>query len=270
MKFVKTQSVYLINEGRTRARELTPMEFEEIYSENCKVHDALEKRKDSESLALYRGSMSPGNYSFIDPSQYIRRSIENENIHVTFMSQDPSWNEFPKYERSLIGSTNFSEASMWGNHVFEVIPFDGAKIALCSGSDIWHSFGGFRSNIGIYKVTFFLNSLGIETHQQDDWDFVNGELKTIGKFSRDIDEQEKQNPWPMDMEYQNSYLNFIHGIPGHDEVTYDEVIEEIGKTFSPDEFHLIEYDMNYPDEFFEKINGYRQFFTDSKCLLRKV
>lgn len=274
MKWLKHHVEFLNENFRTRSEKIDVEKFEEIYNENCKIHKMLRKDPDFEKYQLWRGARSDYKFSFIDPKLHTRWSIENENIHVAFMSDDSSWSDFPPYNMSLIGSLNYSDASGYSRSTFEVIPFDGAKIAICPQPTIWESFGGFSDSQGIRLVSHFLESVGIKFESHYDWYLVKGEIESFGKFYFDPLDQYKKLKTDISSEFH--YSEFINDIEtDEDYVTSDQVIEKIEEIFSPKDFKLITYDENYIENFNsilnEKnlMNPYLQFWTDSECLLRK-
>lgn len=98
-----------------------------------KLHDKM----------IVRGTKSRYDYAQMNPSEFSRGSIEQENIHTLIMDTFPSWKGWPKYSGSVICTTSTNYASFYGN-LYEVIPFDNAVLAVTPKIDIWNSFGGFN------------------------------------------------------------------------------------------------------------------------------
>ena len=141
---------------------LTEEKFNELYEKYCKNHK-------NSSIKLYRGvSKTLENFYYQNPKGHIRKSIEEENIHVILMSELESWKDFPPYNQSIIGSTNYQSAKGygWAGTCFEIIPFDNTKIGICDESSVWESFGGFSNYAFIRMTDRFLNDLiGKTTHR---------------------------------------------------------------------------------------------------------
>jgi hypothetical protein len=75
-------------------------------------------------------------YLYIEPVE--RHSLENLDFYNLIIDNDPSWEGYPKRLKSLC-CTLRGRPSL-GNRVYYVIPVDGSKWGLCSGSDLFISF----------------------------------------------------------------------------------------------------------------------------------
>jgi len=90
--------------------------------------------------AIFKGLFSNKNtlsdIMLSDPKLIERKSQNTSNHYTVLLDNLPSWRNFPKRSRSLICATKKYIASGFGD-VFLVLPFDGAKIAVCPTTDIW-------------------------------------------------------------------------------------------------------------------------------------
>ena len=187
MKYLKTYETYewesKINsnpESRFGTQRLTEQEFDTIRKESCKNWTKAETE-------IFRGMPDLGDYLLVDPLKGdFRSSIEDTNIHLDLMSNLPSWKDYPKYERCVIGGTRGSATGTYGKSVYEMIPFDNVKIAVCPESTIWESFGNDDDSWGgdIYLVEHFLDSIGLDTSwNQIDGGTIETKLKSLDKIS---------------------------------------------------------------------------------------
>jgi hypothetical protein len=193
MKHLKTYKIWE-SHNRFGTKTITESEFREIKAENCKNFSFLEKNIERDidyskiETELFRGMPNLGDYLYVDPRKGdFRSSIEDTNIHLELISNLPSWKDYPKYDRCVIGGTRGSATGTYGESVYQMIPFDGVKIGICPESTIWQSFG--NRSLGdwggdIYLVEHFLDAIGLETG----WIQIEGEtlkdkLESLGKIS---------------------------------------------------------------------------------------
>jgi hypothetical protein len=121
----------------TRTTELSDSEFRDILNTNCKefINNPMllqrsKRKKDSD-------------FGYIDPSKHIRTSMKHDEFgtnsehHLLLMDNLPSWKDFPKRSRSIIGTTRLSTIVSYGSHRYLVIPFDNAQFAVAPGEDLW-------------------------------------------------------------------------------------------------------------------------------------
>lgn len=178
-KLMKHLTSYKIFESYDRfgCQRITESEFDKIRKESCKNWTKSETE-------LWRGMPNLGDYVFVDPKKGdFRSSIEDTNIHLDLMSNLPSWKDYPKYERCVIGGTPGSATGTYGESVYEIIPFDDIKIGVCPKSTIWESFENDDDSWGgdIYLVEHFLDSIGLDTSwNQIDGGTIETKLKSLG------------------------------------------------------------------------------------------
>ncbi len=181
MRYLKKYKLFESNEGYDRfgTKKLSENEFDKIRKENCKNWTKAE-------TSLYRGMPDLGDYLLIDPKKGGgRRSIEDTNIHVELLSNLQEWKYYPKYNLSTIGISSYKGSQGYGE-VYEIIPFDNSKIAVCPENDIWLSFSNEESGWGgdIDLVKDFLGELDIDYDywEQFDGSTIKSKLKSIGKI----------------------------------------------------------------------------------------
>jgi hypothetical protein len=78
-------------------------------------------------------------YNYINPTIIERKSANTSNISTLLFDNSPYNINYPKRSKSLICTSNYNRATLYGD-VYRVIPFDGAKIAVCPDYDFWYSF----------------------------------------------------------------------------------------------------------------------------------
>ena len=257
MKYLKTYKIFetYIRQrayGRFGSRTITESEFDKIRKENCKNWTKVETE-------LFRGMPDLGDYVFVDPKMGdFRSSIEDTNIHLELMSNLPSWKDYPKYDRCVIGGTPGSATGTYGDTVYEVVPFDGIKIGVCPFSTVWESFGNEFNEFGgdIYLVEYFLGSIGLDSN----WIQVGGEtLETKLKSIKSFDlEKEEVDDFIIDCAI---YLK-----KSKEEVTGEDCYNFINDyIFNPEKrgFELKTYDVDF------NVSKGKQIWTEGPVLLVK-
>lgn len=90
-----------------------------------------------------------------------RRSANTFNFYTALIDSNPAMADYPKRSSSWICSTASETAHGFGSggRPFAVVPYDGAKIGVCSGSDLWNSkiqlIPGMGRPLRIQTVNFF-------------------------------------------------------------------------------------------------------------------
>jgi len=251
MKWLKTYKVFE-NYNRFGSRTITESEFDKIRKENCKNWTKAE-------TSLYRGMSDIGDYVLINPREGGgRRSIEDVNVHLELVSNLPSWKDYPSYEWSVIGISSEVGAKGYGE-VYEIVPFDGVKIAVCPEADIWTSFSNEDSGWGgdIDLVKDFLGELNIDYDiwNQYDGSTIETKLKSLNDFDLSL----------------ISIDNFITDCSLYlrkkkEEITGEDCFNFINEfLFNPEErgFQLKNYDSDF------NIEKNKQIWTEGPVLLIK-
>jgi hypothetical protein len=255
MKYLKSYKIFE-SYNTFGTKSITEVEFDQIRKENCKNWTKAETE-------IFRGMPNLGDYLLVDPSKGdFRSSIEDTNIHLDLMSNLPSWKDYPKYERCVIGGTRGSATGTYGESVYEMIPFDGVKIAVCPQSTIWESFENSDDSWGgdIYLVEHFLDSIDLDTG----WNQVGGgtietKLKSLGNISEisNKDQDAVDNFLMRHAEFSWKKSN---------EITGEDCFNFINNSlFNPKVrgFQLLNYDQNFNTE-----KG-KQIWTEGPVLLIK-
>ena len=251
MRYLKTYQLFE-NYNKFGTKSLTEKEFDQIRKENCKNWTKVE-------TPLYRGMPDLGDYLYIDPD--FRNSIEDTNIHLELLSNLPSWKDYPKYERCVIGGSPGAVGS-YGDAIYEVIPFDGVKIAVCPYATIWESLGNDDNEFGgdIYLVEWFLDSIGLDiSWEQIGSGTIETKLKSLGKIT-DLPNKDQD---AVD-HFLMRHAEFSSKQPN--EITGEDCFNFINNSlFNPKVrgFQLLNYDQNF------KIENKKQFWTEGPCLLIK-
>lgn len=208
MKYLSNYLLFTESMLTIKAELLTESEFDKLYNENCQNYI-------KSGVKLYRGVNNVvvnGNYYYQEKGLK-RKSIEPQNIHVLIMSESERWMEFPKYDSSIIGSTNLISAECYSTLLsgqgvtFEMIPYDGIKIGMCP-KNIWMTFGGFNDSSKIRKADEFLSRLGISTKNLN-WKEIKQKLnETDFKFNPTLEIRKIQDYAGRDFKLINFLLEF--------------------------------------------------------------
>jgi hypothetical protein len=247
MKYLNTYKLFE-NYSRWGSKEITNSEFDNLFSENCKNYS-------DENTKIFRGVRDIGDYVFIDPLKgEIRSSIEDINVHIDSIDYLPSWENYPKYSKCVIGITGESFYSTgYGSSNYEVIPYDNSKIVVCPEPTIWESFSDGGWGDYIYLVANFFYELGIND--------VN-ELKKIGNIMQHVS-------YPGEVSDITNFLNHLsseYKIKNEDITGLDCFNYINDYLFNPDErgFELVKYIKGF------KVKTYKQVWTDGPVLMRKI
>jgi hypothetical protein len=292
MKFLKKFDNYLFGTKKSQVYTagserygdiLTEEEFNDLYEKYCKNHK-------KSSFKLYRGvPKTLENFYYQNPKGHIRKSIEEENIHVILMSELESWKDFPPYNQSIIGSTNYNSAKGygWAGTCFEIIPFDDTKIGICDESSVWESFGGFSNFAFIRMTDRFLNDLigNVKSWKEIKEKILNSNLNDV--FS------ELQEDSLIFLNYvlefkTNPNSNYIQNLLMDKKFSYamgeinSEYIEKIEpndivifieKLFEPNNFTYLKYDKNFSSNIKDYIymdNDGLQIWCGGPVLLKRI
>lgn len=171
---------YLLTEGRTKRINID--EFVNNVKKKCyQIVDTY--KSNGWSNMYYRGIESEFNdaFGFVQPSKHTRESMwANRNTYTVLLDNLPSWKAFPKRSKSIIMTTNRTNAQRRsGNNIpYAIFPVNNSKIGICSYEDIWDSFPKLMDRFGL-------------THMQNFNDYFMTDLNMkIGEGQYDIDE------WP--------------------------------------------------------------------------
>jgi hypothetical protein len=115
-------------------------------------------RYDENTIFPYRGTENVVEYGFVQPSLHNRTSRFTSNIYTLLMDNLPCWKSYPKRSKSIMCSTNKSNANNYhgelNDEAYVVIPLNkNAKFGVCSSHDLWFSF---KNGIGFSMEDFNL------------------------------------------------------------------------------------------------------------------
>jgi hypothetical protein len=133
---------------------LSEEEFNFLLENNCKDFSFDDK-------PIWRNISSlTDKYYLIDPTKHDRKSSFGLNYYNIIVDNLPSWEEWPKRSKSLIGLLNSFE-TFYGVEKYRLIPFDGAIIAKTNIRDF---IGGFKKlqKFNIYlldNINYFIKKL---------------------------------------------------------------------------------------------------------------
>ena len=128
------KSIEFITEAQVKPYQSSNLQIDRavaLLNQHCK-----------ESLAMIRNPLWRGmdNHTteiiMIDPTTGKRQSENTSNYYTQIMSHSPYFEGWPKRNRSLICSSGKSYAENYGTS-YAIFPFDGVKIAVCPGEDMW-------------------------------------------------------------------------------------------------------------------------------------
>lgn len=237
---------------------LSDEEFKNLLEENCK--NWIDNFETKNYTPLYRGQPNLGKLVFTDPTRYKRNSIEDTNLHLELMDNLPSWKDYPKYSRSVIGISSYRTASSYSfadnSTTYEIIPYDNTKIGICPSSAIWSSFGNSWGQ-RIYSTKYFLEELKIEEEWiNSDGETIKTKLESIKSFTSKIFESD----------YANNFLHEVSLITGIDvsNITGEDCYNFINDYFFNPEKNYFKL-LNYTKGF--KITPNRQIWTSGPVLL---
>jgi hypothetical protein len=220
---------------------------------------------------LYRGNEHLGRDYYYWKSTHERISPHAlNNIYNLLLSNMPSWKSYPKRNMSLVGSSRARTAENFGANTFIVLPFDGAKIGVCSGCDLWASFKDYDDSLDMlntYLEDIFKRVLNIKIGYQgpDTYDELLGYFKKLDDVKNSEEDEEDEDSFDgityiMDVidKYDNRFLEKI----GYFENKKVTMFECLNKSLDPDknDFDLITIGKG-------SIGDDNEFWTDSECIL---
>lgn len=124
--------------GATVSRAISVDEFKQLLPQL-----SLAIKQTEAGNRIYRGIPSDTPIVYVDPSKAERVSANTSNeYNILFSHILPSWQKFPKRNRSLICSGNYGRANSYsgGNKAYIVMPLGNPLIAICPHEDFWDSF----------------------------------------------------------------------------------------------------------------------------------
>jgi hypothetical protein len=263
MKYLQTynlfESIPFDPNRNSLCRSLTKDEFKSILNRFCKNFDWND-------TPIYKGMYIDDDFAITNPKGQERRSANTANYYTVIFDNSPYLGEFPKRSQSLICSTDLNTAGTYGD-LYRVIPFDGAKIAVCSSSDFWH---GFETNIKYYDLDEFNVYLGIIFGFL--YDKYDDQKLAKPREDKLLIEQLKYlyDTYNLDDEI-DSYRLRSNDIKGAREEfnNFPKSLEELFQAFNPKNNSMGLYDYKDYSKMYLKDSDL-EIWTDSKALLLKV
>lgn len=248
--------------NRFGSKPISESNFLELINKEC-------KNWQSSKTTLFRGQPDLGEYVYTDPTLHYRSSIEDTNLHIELLDNLPSWKEYPNYSQSIIGVSDKEGAVGYTEDgtIYELIPYDNVKIAICPESTIWGSFGKEYWGEYIYSILDFFDGIGIdpEIWDQSANDTIETKLKSIDNVYNLIS---VKNTMLVGDEI-NKFLDMMvsMGNFNKDKITGKDCFDFINDTlFNPISrgFKLLSYSQDF------EIPKNKQIWTNGPVLLRKV
>jgi hypothetical protein len=248
---ILTEELVVISEGRSQT--ITIEQATELFKKHCNDFDF-------DNHFMYRGVRFNSDYALFDAKgSKPRKSAYTENYYTHIIDNHKGFKQYPKRSRSLIASTSIQKAMLYGDEVYRIIPFDGAKIGICPDSDIWDSFEVLKKyhirNLDVFNKEFerlIYGALDSFASKMGTWPQIEKDAKKINKeFLGNLD---------LDMSdfSDEEYLLWYPIQNGK----FKNLAELIEHAFDPssNKFKLTTI------ENFKDVSN-REVWTDSKCLL---
>ncbi len=128
---------HVLNEGRSV--KINEIEMIKLIKENCQVW-----LNNLNLSRIFRGVNNEDKYLFIDPNEYERKSLyqDDKSFYHWIITSSNKWKSFPLRSKSIICINKLSIAKDYGGSegTYEVIPYDNAKFGICPTKDLWESF----------------------------------------------------------------------------------------------------------------------------------
>lgn len=125
-----------LNEGRSKG--VSHKEAYDLLTKNC----MQSVRKWFDGHKIFRATESKNDFLFFDGGIEPRISRNTLNYYTLVINNHPSWKKFPKRELICSGGSGARALAHGAGRTnkYQVFPYDGAKIGICSEDDIWQSF----------------------------------------------------------------------------------------------------------------------------------
>jgi len=155
--------------SNNRTKSISDEEATKLINNNCKKNI---KRLFEGNIKLFRGiETGPKRCGLVDSnSGSPRKSANTFNYMTLLMDNLPSWNGWPKRSKSIICSTDLESTDGYGSYIYYVIPYDNAKIGVCSDYDLWQSFKyGLNHSVRSFNNQLYdlLNNNGLDDQDDD-------------------------------------------------------------------------------------------------------
>lgn len=141
-----------------------------------KYYDAIELALDRPQI--WRGMRIDKLAFFVDANSLRRKASQTENICNKVIDILPSWKDWPKRTRSVIGTVSENQARNYGPSQYLLFPLENQPIGICTGDkDFWNCFPVIIPTINKYIIALYKRANEITGQKQD---FLrNDSAKTI-------------------------------------------------------------------------------------------
>ena len=204
-----------------------------------------------------------------------RHSANTSNFYTAFIDSNPSRGGYPKRSSSWICSTDYDTAFGFGiGQPFAIIPFDGAKIGVCYGSDLWNAKIALipeqtkPHRISNYN-TFWVDMLAdMKTAKCTRLAVKDIDDTTIGQFMHDLSKFISTDEGALNL-WQNLIMHSIDPYIG----PYDagktknvaaNFIKHVWDAYSP---NTLGFDLVNASSLQKYIKGDHEVWTDSKVMI---
>jgi len=204
-------NAYILNEGR--GKPISKEEAIELIKKNCSGIVKSYKTGDR----IYRGAGgSDTEYQFIDPTKgKLRRSRNTRNYYTLLMDNLTPWKAYPKRSRSIVCSTDKYKAGGYGS-LYIVLPYNNAKIGVCSNRDIWDSFKIVRNLASFNRIVQHLISTEGKSIKDLDknWKTLLANFKDSEAYIQSglyVQDKKYINIWQGNILYDDIYDKIVNG-----------------------------------------------------------
>lgn len=177
-----------LTEGRTKI--INELQFINDVKKRCsQIVDTY--KKTNWTNIYYRGISDEFNsaFGFVQPSKFKRESAwATRNTYTLIIDNLSSWKKYPKRSKSIIMTTDRSDAQgRAGNNIpYICFPINGSKIGICPEDDIWDSFPRLFSRFDISNLNHFnhimgqfATYIGMGKYDMDKWSDIEKLFKTL-------------------------------------------------------------------------------------------
>lgn len=131
-----------------------------------------------------------------------RRSRDDtSNYYTLWMSNHPSWQKFPRRDKSFIAATSSAVTSQYSGALYIIIPANDAKIGICNTDDIWSMFQvptGTNNPLVILALDHLNKFLEILRIPDDDFNSMQRAMLNINKGKKLNEFLEELDPFSWD------------------------------------------------------------------------
>lgn len=138
-------------------------------------------------IAIYRGMDDSGAALEVDYSKGIRKAQNTQDYYRMMIDSNPTFEKFPKRNRSLIATTDFNYSKAYGEPYY-IFPIDSAEVGVVNNLDIFDvMFNMFdKIEINVDDVSRFFGSLFNHTNHDGKIKLKTGVI-TPEDFVKNID-----------------------------------------------------------------------------------